>query len=56
MTTEAIRDYHIRRARMELDLAYRAEQRTAMEAHMKLSALHMVRLQEVRKPEIARMV
>ena len=35
--------YHIDRARAELDLAYRAEQRSAAEAHMRLSALHMDR-------------
>ncbi len=35
--------YHIERARAELDMAYRAEQRVAAEAHMRLSALHMER-------------
>ena len=35
--------YHIERARAELDLAYRAEQRAAADAHMRLSALHMER-------------
>ena len=33
--------YHIDRARAELDLAYRAEKASAAEAHMRLSALHM---------------
>ena len=35
--------YHIDRARAELDLAYRASPRAAAEAHMRLSALHMER-------------
>ena len=46
MQTESSRDYHMRRARVELDLAYRAEGWAAMEAHLKLSALHMARLRE----------
>ncbi len=46
MQTESSRDYHMRRARLELDLAYRAEARAAMEAHLKLSALHMARLRD----------
>jgi hypothetical protein len=46
MQIEAIRQYHVHRARTELDLAYRAKGHAAMEAHMKLSALHMARLQE----------
>jgi hypothetical protein len=46
MLMEPARDYHMRRARVELDLAYRASQRQAMEAHLKLSALHMARLRE----------
>lgn len=46
MPIETSREYHMRRARVELDLAYRAEKRTAMEAHLKLSALHMARLQD----------
>jgi hypothetical protein len=33
--------YHVQRARIELDLAYRAPHHRAAEAHMKLSALHM---------------
>ncbi len=40
---DPIVQYHIERARAELDLAYRAEQRCAAEAHMRLSALHMER-------------
>ncbi len=38
------REYHMRRATTELDLAYRADGRAAMESHLRLSALHMARL------------
>ena len=44
MNLETDHDYHIRRARAELDLAYRSECRAAMESHLRLSALHMQRL------------
>jgi branched-subunit amino acid aminotransferase/4-amino-4-deoxychorismate lyase len=44
MLCEADRHYHMQRATMELDLAYRAERFAAMEAHLRLSALHMARL------------
>jgi hypothetical protein len=44
MRIESDRDYHTRRARIELDLAYRAEDRAVMESHLKLSALHMAKL------------
>ena len=40
-------DYHLTRARAELDCAYRAEHRRAVEAHLRLSAMHMQRLREV---------
>ncbi len=46
METESSRDYHMRRARVELDLAYRATTWTAMNAHFHLSSLHMARLRE----------
>jgi hypothetical protein len=36
-------DYHIGRARAEMDCAYRAGGNAAATAHMKLSALHMER-------------
>ena len=39
--------YHVERARIELDRAYSAEKHAVVEAHMKLSALHMARLKEV---------
>ena len=39
--------YHVERARTELDLAYSAEKHAVIEAHMKLSALHMARLKDV---------
>ena len=44
MLPESQHDYHTRRARDELDLAYRAEARPIMEAHLRLSALHMAEL------------
>ena len=49
MQIEPTRDYHMRRARSEIDLAYRAESRAVMEAHLKLSALHMARLRVATK-------
>lgn len=42
---EADRDYHIRRARDELDLAYRTEHVRAISAHLRLCALHIGQLQ-----------
>jgi hypothetical protein len=41
------REYHVERARCELDWAYRAERDTVAEAHLRLSALHMQRLREL---------
>ena len=38
------REYHVQRARAELDWAYRAERREAAEAHLRLSSLHMERV------------
>jgi hypothetical protein len=46
MEQQSFRDYHRARATRELDLAYRADSRAAMEAHLRLSALHMRRLAE----------
>ena len=46
MTPETHHDYHLRRARAELDLAYRAECHVASEAHLRLSSLHMQRLND----------
>ena len=40
------KDYHIERARAELDLAYRADARPAAEAHLRLSSLHMERVRQ----------
>lgn len=48
---EAVRDYHVRRARDELDLAYRSDNRAASSAHLRLSALHMSRLRALVAPE-----
>ncbi len=44
MHAESDREYHIRRARNELDRAYRAPSYAASSAHFLLSALHMARL------------
>lgn len=41
-------DYHIERARAELDCAYRAPDHAAAAAHMTLSALHMDRARAAR--------
>ena len=38
-------EYHLRRARQELDLGYRADGRMAAAAHMRLAALHMASAQ-----------
>ena len=39
------REYHVERARAELDLAYRADKAAAADAHLRLSSLHMKCLQ-----------
>lgn len=39
------REYHVERARAELDRAYSAKGSAAAEAHMRLSTLHMKRVQ-----------
>jgi hypothetical protein len=51
--TEKQKDYHRRRARQEMDMAYRAEGGTVANAHMKLSALHMSRIAEPDEPREA---
>jgi hypothetical protein len=38
-------EYHAERARAELDRAYRAKGQAAADAHLRLSSLHMKRLQ-----------
>ena len=43
MTIVSIAHYHLERARAELELAHRAEQRCAVDAHLRLSVLHMER-------------
>jgi hypothetical protein len=40
-------EYHVERARAEMDLAYRADSRPSADAHMKLAALHMARAKEL---------
>ena len=53
MPVEADREYHSQRARVELDWAYRSENRNASEAHMRLSALHMERARQVGSDALA---
>jgi hypothetical protein len=47
------REYHVQRARAELDWAYRAERREAAEAHLRLSALHMERVRLLTRRALA---
>ncbi len=46
MRQELDRDYHVRRAQEELDLAYRAESWMAINAHLRLSSLHIAKVRE----------
>lgn len=50
MILESDHDFHLRRARAELDLAHRSECLAAMEAHLRLSSLHMQRLRTADSP------
>jgi hypothetical protein len=50
MQRDQDRDYHVRRARAELDWAYRADRREAVEAHLHLSSLHMARVKTLTAP------
>lgn len=43
MRTDADREYHIERARAELDAAYRASGSDAAKAHLGLCSMHMAR-------------
>jgi hypothetical protein len=43
-------EFHMARARQELDLGYRSENGRAATAHLRLAALHMSRL-ESREPD-----
>lgn len=52
MRQETDRDYHTRRAREELDRAYRADGWPAMTAHFRLSSLHMQKVRERSGPAI----
>jgi hypothetical protein len=52
MQRESDRDFHTRRAREELDRAYRADGWTAMSAHFRLSSLHMQKVRERSGPAI----
>jgi hypothetical protein len=53
MATNEDCEYHTERARIELDQAYRAERSKVAEAHLKLSSLHMQRLQALKCGERA---
>lgn len=41
---ESEHDFHVRRSRAELDLAYRAGGESVAEVHLRLAALHLQRL------------
>ena len=41
---ETKHEYHVRRAREELDCAYRSDRSAVTAAHLRLSALHMAQL------------
>lgn len=45
---ESSEEFHIRRARQELDLAYRCALNRVAEIHLLLSSLHMQRLRALR--------
>ncbi len=47
MLSEADKFYHLERARAEMELAERARQGVAADAHRKLSLLHMNYLKEL---------
>jgi hypothetical protein len=47
MQTADDKEFHVARARAELDAAYRAERSEVAAAHLKLSALHMRRAQQL---------
>lgn len=49
MIYEDDREYHLRRVRAELDPAYRAKRPDAAAAHMRLSALHMRALRDLKE-------
>jgi hypothetical protein len=46
-------EYHTARARAELDMAYRAERAEVVEAHLRLSSLHMQRARVADRPGAA---
>lgn len=46
------REYHKTRATQELDRAYDAANMAAAEAHLRLSALHLRRLDDLRREEL----
>lgn len=48
------RDYHVERARTELDRAYRSDNFAAARAHFGLAALHMKFMREASGPQAER--
>jgi hypothetical protein len=50
------RDYHVRRARAELDAAYRARSLTNATAHLRLCSMHMQRARELNLPPVTQPV
>lgn len=51
MMQDRTRDYHMRRAREEMDEAYRADGFAVVDAHLRLSSLHMQRVRELSQPQ-----
>lgn len=54
MTRDMNRDFHMRRAREELDEAYRADGFAAVNAHFRLSSLHLQRVRDLAPPASGR--
>ena len=50
MSQDRDQDYHMRRAREEMDRAYRADGWGAVDAHYRLSSLHMQRARALSQP------
>ena len=51
MPAQADRDYHVERARAELDAAYRAVGSDAAQAHLRLCSMHMARAKALLESE-----
>ena len=55
MKVDADRDYHVERARAELDAAYRAARPDAARAHFHLCSMHMARAVTLRERDAGRL-